>query len=179
MIRRLILLPVFFALTIVAAWPQAPGTDSAKSLKPGEVAQLGDGVSLRVTRASTSPFTTMKLKGEAVVVVLEFDAGKKSATISYKLSANTQATEVYLGNPKIAPRAVIEDFPSWGSDNDKEVDILDPAENGAVLLSFERKGTVSVLFDVPAGQAKSAQKFTLVLRMLKPSDEQHSFVVTL
>lgn len=182
MMRKLLFLTVVSVLAIQTAYSQSPSSDSAKTLKTGELVQLSESVTFRVTRAAKSPFTDVKLDGQAVVVVLDLDAGKKSATISYQLSANPTLSEIYLtaGAKKIAPHAVIEDFPSWGADNDKEIEILDPAENsGGVNLTFLRKGSVSLLFDVPAEQAKTPQKFSIKLRTIKPTGEQHSFVVPL
>lgn len=182
MIRKLLLLTAVFALAIHAAYSQSPAGDSARQLKTGEAVPLGDGLTLRVSKPTTSPFKDVKLKGTPVVVVLELEAGKKSATLSYKLSADPKLSELYLAGAaqRIAPLAVIEDFPSWGSDNDKEVEILDVADKvGGVMINFQRKGTVSLLFDVPAEQARSPQKFSIRLRTLKPTDEQHSFIVNL
>jgi hypothetical protein len=181
-IRRLLILTVVAGLAIQTAFSQSPGSDSVKPLKSGETVQLADGLSFKVTRIAKSPFTEVKLRGQAVVVVLDLDAGRKSATISYQLSANPKLSEIYLadGAQKIAPFAVIEDFPSWGSDNDKEVEILDPAEKAAgVNLNFEKKGSISLLFDVPLEQAKTPQKLSIKIRAVKPSDELHSFVVNL
>lgn len=181
MMRKLSILTVVTMVAIQTAYSQSPSGDSAKPLKMGELVQLSDGVTFRVTRAAKSPFTEVKLQGQAVVVVLDLDA-KKSATISYQLSANPKMSEIYLNNgaQKIAPLAIIEDFPSWGVDNDKEIEILDPTEkSGGVNLNFQRKGSVSLLFDVPAAQANAPQTLSIKLRAVKPTDEKHSFVVTL
>ena len=180
--RKLLFFTVMAVLAIPTAYSQSPGSDSPKPLKTGEVVQLSDGVTFKVSRAAKSPFTDVKLQGQALVIVLDLDAGKKSAAISYELSANPKLTEIYLsdGAQKIAPIAVIEDFPSWGADNDKEVEILDPTEkSGGVSLNFQRKGSVSLLFDVPAEQARTAQKLSIKVRAIKPTDEQHSFIVNL
>ena len=180
--RKMLFLTVVAVLAIQTAYSQSRSSDSPKLLKSGELVQISDGVTFRVTRATKSPFTSVKLGGQAVVVVLDLDAAKKSVTISYQLSANPKLSEVYLtdGAQKMAPSAVIEDFPSWGADNDKEIEILDPTEKvGGVNLSFQRKGSVSLLFDVPVEQAKALQKLSIKLRTIKPTDEQHSFLVTL
>lgn len=182
MIRRLLFLIVASALASQSAYSQGSGSDSPTTLKTGEQIQISDSVTLKVTRAAKSPFTDVKLRGQAVVVVLDLDAGKKNATISYQLSANPKLTEIYLtgGPQKIAPIAVVEDFASWGADNDKEIEVLDPTEkSGGVNLSFARKGTVSLLFDVPADQAGTPQKLSIKLRTIAPTEEQRSFVVTL
>jgi hypothetical protein len=182
MIRKLLFLSVVSVLAIQTAYSQSPGNDVPKPLKTGELVQLSDGVTFKVTRGAKSPFAGVKLQGQAVVVVLDLDAGKKSATISYQLSGNPKLSEVYLtdGAQKIAPVAVIEDFPSWGTDNDKEIEVLDPMEKaGGVNLNFQRKGSVSLLFDVPGDQTRTPQKLAIKLRAIKPTDEQHSFVVTL
>ncbi|MEK6287032.1 MAG: hypothetical protein AABO57_14935 [Acidobacteriota bacterium] len=180
--RRLLLLAAISALAIHAGYSQSRGTDDARQFKSGEVVQLSDGLTARITKSTMSHFAAVKVKGQPVVVLLELDAGKKSATLSYKLSADSKLSEVYLamGTQRIAPRAVIEDFPSWGADNDKEVEILDPADkSGSVVLTFERKGSLALLFDVPLDQAKTPQKFSIMLRTVLPKDEQHSFVVNL
>ncbi|MFY9556010.1 MAG: hypothetical protein WAV47_14970, partial [Blastocatellia bacterium] len=153
-----------------------------RQIKAGEVIQLSESLTTRVTRSATSHFTHVKTTGGRLVVVLDFDAGKKGASLSYRITADPKFSDVYLtiGTQKIAPRAVIEDFQSWGSDNDKEVEVLDPEDKaGGVLLTFERKGSVSLLFDVPLDQARTTQKFALRFRTLKPKDEQHSLVVSL
>ncbi|MFY9557726.1 MAG: hypothetical protein WAV47_23715, partial [Blastocatellia bacterium] len=158
MTRKLLLLAVLFGLTVDSAYPQSRSSDSTRQLKAGEVVQLSDSLTARVTRSATSPFTQIKTTGNQVVVVLDFDAGKKGATLSYKLTADPKFSDVYLtiGTQKIAPLAVIEDFRSWGSDNDKEVELLDPADkSGGVILTFEQKGSVSLLFDVPLDQART------------------------
>lgn len=182
MLSRFLLLAAVSALAIHAAYPQSRAADSARQLKAGELVQLSDNLTVRVMKSAKSPFTSVNVKGETVVVVLELEAGKKGATLSYRLSADPKLSDVYLasGAQRIAPRAVIEDFPSWGADNDKGVEIVDPAEKGgAVTLKFERKGSVSLLFDVPPEQARTPQQCSITLRTVKPKDEQHSFVVSL
>lgn len=182
MMRKLLFLTVVAALAINTGYSQSQKSDSPTTLKTGELTQLSDSVTFKVSRSAKSPFTGVKLEGQAVVIVLDLDAGKKSATISYQLSANPKLSEIYLtaGAKKIAPLAVIEDFPSWAADNDKEIEVLDPTEkSGGINLNFQRKGSISLLFDLPAEQAKTAQQFSIRIRTLKPTDEQHSFVVTL
>jgi len=177
----MLFLTLVTVLAIQTAYSQSARSDSPKLLKLGELVQLSDGVTFRVTRAAKSPFTSVKIGGQAVVVVLDLEA-RKSVTVSYQLSANPKLSEIYLtdGAQKMAPSAVIEDFPSWGADNDKEIEILDPLEKaGGVNLSFQRKGSVSLLFDVPVEQAKTLQKLSIKLRTIKPADEQRSFVVSL
>ncbi len=181
MMRKFLLLLAVFALAINVAYPQSRGADSARQVQAGEVVPFGESLFVRVMMA-TKPFAGVKVKGEAVVVVLEMDAGKSGATLFYKLSANPATTEVYLlsGAKKLAPCAVIEDFPSWGKDNDKEVDTLNPKETiGGVTLTFEQKGSIALLFDVPLEEAKTPKKLSVALRMVQPKDEQRSFVVTL
>jgi hypothetical protein len=181
MMRKLLLLVTVFALAINVAYPQSRSDDSARQVRAGEVVPFGESLFVRVMK-STKPFAGVKVKGEPVVVVLEMDAGKPGATLFYKLSADPATTEVYLlsGAKKLAPRAVIEDFPSWGKDNDKEVDMLDPKETiGGVTLTFQQKGSIALLFDVPLEEAKTPKKVSVALRMVQPKDEQRSFVVTL
>ena len=180
--KRLLLVVAVAALAAHAAYSQGHATGSTKQVKAGEVLQFGDSLTVRVTRSPMSQFSGVKLKGQPLVVVLDFESGKQGATLSYKLTADTRTSELYLasGAQRLAPLAVIEDFPSWGKDNDKEVEVLNPKEGGGgVILTFEQKGSISLLFDVPAEQAKAALKFSMTLRTVKPKDEQHSFVVSM
>src|SRR5215510_10217142 len=182
MIRRLVFLVVAGVITIQLGYAQGNSTDSAKQVKSGESLQLCEGVTLRVVKSPSPRFKSVKLKGEAVVVALNFDAGKKSATVFYKATGDANSSEVYLtnGTNKVAPRAVAEDFPSWGKDNDQEVEILDLRDKaGSETLTFTRTGSVFLLFDVPPEQSRGAQKLAITVRALKPADEQHSFVVSL
>jgi len=175
--RKILLLVVVLMLAIDVAYPQS----SASRVQAGEVVPFGESLFVKVVK-STKPFSDVKLKGEAFVVVLEMDAGKPGATLFYKLSADPATTELFLlsGEKKIAPRAVVEDFPSWGKDNDKEVDKLDPKDTiGGVTLSFQQKGSISLLFDVPLEDAKTPKKLSVALRVVEPKDEQRKFVVTL
>ena len=176
--KRLILLVAIAALSAPAVYPQSQGSVASRQGKAGDVIQLGTGLNLRATKSAKSPFTGVKLQGSPLVVVLEFDGGK-AASVSYKLTPDAKS-EVYLmsGAEKISPRAVIEDFASWGSDNDKEVEVLDPKDKvGIVTLNFAQKGTVSLLFDLSAEQAKAPQKISLIVRT--PKNESFSVVVNL
>jgi hypothetical protein len=180
--KRLLLVVAVAALAAHAAYSQGHATGSTRQVKAGEVLQFGDSLTVRVTRSPMSQFSGVKLKGQPLVVVLDFESGKQGATLSYKLTADTRTSELYLasGAQRLAPLAVIEDFPSWGKDNDKEVEVLNPKEGGGgVILTFGQKGSISLLFDVPAEQAKAALKFSMTLRTVKPKDEQHSFVVSM
>jgi hypothetical protein len=182
MIRKLFLFLSVATLSIQPVYPQTRAVESGRQIKAGEFALFGDTVRVKVTRSTKSPFTSYKLKGEPVVVVVELDGGKKGVTLSYNLTTDSRSSELSLltGAMRNAPRAVIEDFPSWGSDNDKEVEILDPAEtDGSVSLSFEGKGTLTLLFDIAAAQAKSPMRLSVKLRTLKPQEEEHSFIVNL
>jgi len=177
--KRLLLLAALAALTIQTAYTQTEVTN--KQIKSGESVQLSDNLTVRVMKAPAASFSKVKLKGEALVVVLELDA-KKSASVSYKVTSDPKLSDIYIasGGQRIAPRAVIEDFPSWGTDNDKDVEVLDPTDkSGRVTLTFDRKGSVSLLFDVPTDQAKTTKTFSMILRTLKPKDEQLSLVVDL
>jgi hypothetical protein len=179
--RKLLLLMAACAMASNVAYPQSPGADSARQVKAGEVVVIGSSLFVRVTK-STKSFGGVKVKGAAVVVDLEMDAGKLGATLYYKLTADPGSSGVYLvsGAQKLAPRAVIEDFPSWGTDNDKEVDTLDPKDSiGGVTLTFQQKGSISLLFDVPLEEAKTPKKLSVVIRMVQPKDDQRSFVATL
>lgn len=181
MMRKSLLLVVVCALAINVAYSQTRSGEKARQVQSGEVVPFGESLFVRVMK-STKPFAGVKVKGEPVVVVLEMVAGKKGATLFYKLSTNPATTEVYLlsGAQKIAPSAVIEDFPSWGTDNDKEVDTLDPKETmGGVTLTFQQKGSIALLFDVPLEDAKTPKKLSVAMRMVQPKDEQRSFVVSL
>lgn len=182
MMKRVLLVLTVFALAINVAYPQqVRSVDQVRQVRAGEVVPFGENLFVRVMK-STKSFAGVKVKGEPVAVVLEMDSGKLGATLFYKLTADPASTEVYMlsGAKKLAPRAVIEDFPSWGTDNDQEVDTLDPTETiGGVTLSFRQKGSIALLFDVPAEEAKVPKKLSVALRMVQPKDEQRSFVVTL
>jgi hypothetical protein len=150
-------------------------------IKAGQVVHLGDSLILKVSKLATSPFTGVAVKGEPIAVAIELDAGNKAVTVSYRASANLGSSELYLtsGASRLAPRAVIEDFPSWGTDNDKEIEVLDPKETGGTSVEFEGKGSISLLFDAPSPQAKSPKKLSITLRVVGPKEERHSLVVTI
>lgn len=181
MIKKLLFFVAVGMLTIHLANPQSQAADSVKEVKAGEALLLGDILLVKVTQSNKPAFAGVKVKGEPLVVVLELDGGKKGVTLSYNLSGDSRSSEVYLasGAQRSAPRAVIEDFPSWGSDNDKEVELLDPKGAGSSSLEFEGKGSISLLFDVPVAQAKGPKKLSIVLRTVQPKREQHSIVVNL
>lgn len=176
--KRLILFVAIAAISAPAVYPRGQASDTPRQVKAGEAIQLGVGLKMRVTKSTKSQFTGVKLQGSPLVVVLEFDGGK-GASVSYKLTPDAKS-ELYLlsGAQKIAPRAVIEDFPSWGTDNDKEIEVLDPKEIGSVTLNFAQKGSVSLLFDLSAEQVKSPQKVSLIVRTI-PQNERFSLVVNL
>ena len=177
MIRRALILAAVFALITQSGFAQNP----VRQAKAGEVVRLTEGLTVRVSKAVKSPFANVKVAGEPFVVVLELDAGLKDTGLSYQITADAKTSEVSLtnGNQRVAPRAVVEDFPSWGEDNDKEVEIISPQDKGAASISFRKTGSISILFDLPANQPAAARKLSLVLRTLKPAEEQHSLVVTL
>ena len=181
MIKRLFLFLAVAAL-IQPAYPQSQGAAPAKQIKAGEVVLFGDSFTVKVTQSAKSPFSNVKLKGDPFVVVIELDGGKKGVTLSYNLTADSRSSDVYLasGTLRNAPRAVMEDFPSWGSDNDKEIEVLDRNDtDGGVSLTFAGKGALSLLFELPAGQAKSPKKLSVSLRTTQPQSEAYSFVVNL
>jgi len=182
MMKGLIVVVGAALLTTQLGYAQGGSADPAKQAKAGESLLLCEGVTLRVVKSPSPRFKSVKLKGEAVVVALNFDAGKQNATLFYKATGNVNLSEVYLtdGTNKIAPRAVVEDFPSWGKDNDQEVEILDSKDkSGSETLTFSRAGSVFLLFDVPTERARGTQRVAITVRALKPADEQHSFVVSL
>jgi len=177
MIRRFVIFAAVFALITQSAFAQNP----VKQARAGEIVPLTEGLTVRVTKAVKSPFANVKVAGEPFVVVLELDAGLKETGLSYQITADAKTSEVSLtsGTQRVAPRAVVEDFPSWGEDNDKEVELIAPQDKGAASITFRKTGSISILFDLPAGQPASGRKLSLVLRTLKPAEEQHSIVVTL
>lgn len=178
--KRLLVLIAIAAISATATYSQSQATDAPRQVKAGEVVQLGNTLNLRVTKSAKSPFTGVKVQGTPLVVVLEFDS-TRNAAVSYMVTPGAKS-ELYLmsGAQKIAPLAVIENFPSWGEDNDKEIEVLNPKDSvGSVTLNFAQKGTVSLLFDLPAAQAKIPQKFSLMLQTIKPANEKYSFVVSL
>jgi hypothetical protein len=110
---------VLFICAVIVLTVQLTKIDNgvfAGQQRAGEVIPIGDTLFIKVNKATT-PFAGVKLNGEAFVAVLEMESGKKGATLFYKISANPDTSEIFLmsGTKKIAPRAVIEDFPSWGS----------------------------------------------------------------
>jgi hypothetical protein len=181
--KKLLLVVALAVVGANAAYSQGHSNDSARQVKAGEVMQFGDSFSVRVTRSLMPQFSGVKIKGQPLVVVLDLDSGKQGATLSYKLTTDPRTSDLYLAGraQRLAPVAVIEDFPSWGKDNDKEVEVLSVKEGGGggVILTFGQKGSISLLFDVPAEQAKAAMRFSMTLRTVKPKDEQHSFVVSI
>jgi hypothetical protein len=182
MIRQVMLLIVLAAFSVVSVYSQGHTSERARELAAGQQVRLSDTLAVKVTRATTNPFTGVKVKGEPVVVVLGLDAGKKNVTLFYKPTPELSTSELYLtvGNQKLVPRAVIEDFPSLGTDNDKEIEVLDPKEGtGGGTVEFEGQGSISLLFDVPASQSKAPKKLSGKLRVLKPTNEEHSFVAQL
>lgn len=178
--RLLTLLVALGAITAVDSRGQV--VTGFKQAKAGEVIQLAEGLTVRVSKPTTAQFTGVKLKGQPLVLTVQFDAGKQGVTLSYKATPDPKSSELYLTSAEqsIAPSAVLEDFPSWGSDNDKQVEVFGPKETGGrVVVTFAQQGSVSLLFDVSAEQAKAPQKFSMMFRTAKPKDEQHSFVVSL
>ena len=178
--KKLLLVVALAVVGAHAAYSQGHSNDSARQVKAGEVMQFGDSVSVRVTRSLMPQFSGVQIKGQPLVVVLDLDSGKQGATLSYKLTTDPRTSDLYLAGraQRLAPVAVIEDFPSWGKDNDKEVEVLGVKEGG-VILTFGQKGSISLLFDIPAEQAKATMRFSMTLRTVKPKDEQHSFVVSM
>jgi hypothetical protein len=173
---------VLFICAVIVLTVQLTKIDNgvfAGQQRAGEVIPIGDTLFIKVNKATT-PFAGVKLNGEAFVAVLEMESGKKGATLFYKISANPDTSEIFLmsGTKKIAPRAVIEDFPSWGQDNDKDIDTLDPKDTaGGTTLSFQQKGSVSILFDVPLEVARNPKKLSVALRMVQPKEDERTFVV--
>jgi hypothetical protein len=163
------------------ALSQKRSSDSPRQAKAGEVVRLDDGLTLKAARSDKSPFAGVKVKGEQFVVVLEIDAVKRPTTVFYAAGADSKSSAIYLtaGTQKVAPTAVMEDFPSWGADNDKEVEVLDPSEGaGGSTIEFEGKGYINLLFDVSPAQAKLPRKLTLELKTSKPAQQSYSVVVS-
>jgi hypothetical protein len=187
MINRLALLVFITATGLPSIYGQNRPVEAAKAdiprqVKAGEVIKLNESLAVKVSQSTTPSFAGVTVKGEPVVVVIELDAGKESVTFLYKLSPVSRSSEIYLssGGEKLAPRAVVEDFPSFGDDNDKEVEVLDPKGGSSPsTLEFEGKGSIFLLFDVPKGQAKAPKKFSAIIRTTKSKEEQHSLVVAL
>lgn len=173
---RTVLFAVALALVIEPASAQ-----TARQAKAGEILRLTDALTIKATTGTKALFPNVKLSGSPFVVVIELDAGAKEIALSYKVTADVKSSDIYLtsGNQRFAPRAVMEDFPSWGSDNDKEVELVEPHDGGAVSLSFKKAGSVSILFDLPVGQAATPKKLSVVVRTLKPSEQEHSLIVSL
>ncbi|HWC77901.1 MAG TPA: hypothetical protein VG778_10590 [Blastocatellia bacterium] len=178
---KLLLFIAVLGLSLQPAYTQDRAT-APRDVKPGEVVKISDSLSVKVSKSTAPVFPGVKVKGEALVVTLELIAAKKSATVSYSPSTDAKRSEISLtaGTLKLGPVAVVEDFPSWGKDNDKEVEVLDPKEtHSSSSVEFEQQGSVSFLFDIPAAQAKTAKKLTLKFRTTQPAPEQYSLTVVL
>jgi len=176
--KRLILFVAMAAILSPAVYSQGgQTTDSSRQVKSNEWIQLGKTINMRVIRGSKILFPGVKLKGSPIFALLEFDGGKNSS-VSYKLTPDAKS-DIYLmkGEQKIFPVAVMEDFPSWGEDNDKEVEVLTPKDIGDVTLNFGQKGSVSLLFDVSAEQMKPPLTFKLIVNSIRANQEKYSFVV--
>jgi len=180
--KRLVLILAITALATGSALTQTRTADLPRQVKGGDVVPLGDGLTIKVIQSSKSPFASVKIKGDPVVIALELDAVKKPISMSYKLSADSKTSDIYLtgGTTRIGPSAVVEDFPSWGKDNDKEVEVLDAkANSGGGTIDFEGKGSISLVFDVPPALGKASKKLSIIVRTLKPVDQLYSLVVNL
>jgi len=179
MINSLVLL-LYIAAAALFPFAQNKPAGSPREIKAGEVVPLDESLSIKVSQSTTTEFPGVKLKGNPVVVTIELDAGKNSVTFLYKLHPVARSSEIFLvsGGEKLTPRAVIEDFPSFGTDNEKEVEVVDPKGGSSpITLEFEGKGSISLLFDVPSSQAKTPKKFSAIIRTIKPKSEEHSLVV--
>lgn len=177
--KKFLLFVAIAAILAPAVYSQGQAADSPRQVKGGEWFQLGSTINLRVMRGSKVLFTGVKIQGSAIFALLEFEGGKGSS-VSYKLTPDAKS-DIYLtkGDQKIFPVAVMEDFPSWGADNDKDVEVLNPRESvGAVTLNFAQKGWVSLLFDVSAEQMKAPQIFKLIVNTIKANNTKYSFVVS-
>src|SRR5438093_448555 len=97
----------FLSIVTVAVLLAQPVFTETRQAKAGDVVALGDSVTIKVTTAAKSPFSGVKVSGEAFVVVLELDAGKKSARLGYKLSTDAAWSDIFLegGEKRLGPRA--------------------------------------------------------------------------
>jgi hypothetical protein len=184
MIKNLVkyqILAVTAAMLAQPVYPQTGTAGAPKEVKAGEVVSLGEMLSVKVVPAPGSAFASIKTKDDPVIIAIEVDAGKKSVTLAYNLSAESKSSDLYLsvGTNRYGPRATIEDFPSWGSDNDKEIETLGAKDDATgTSITFEGKGSVLLLFDVPKG-ASASRKVSLTLRVVRPKEATRSFVVSL
>jgi len=173
---------VAIAIITMPASSQTSTSDRPMSVRLGESVSITNDLSLKVTKSDPRLFSKIKVKGEPTVVVLELDSGKKGATFFYKAANDAKSSDVYVtvGASKLAPLAVVEDFPSWGADNDKEVEILEAGQgSGGDSVTFEGKGSISLLFDVPREQAKTPKKLAVTIQTTKPSERKVSIVASL
>src|SRR6185437_3793859 len=95
MMRKFLLFVSVVALTINVAYPQSKGGDSARQVKSSELVPIGETFFVKAAR-TTRVFEGVKVKSEPVVVALDMDAGKKGATLYYKLTADPGSSEIYL-----------------------------------------------------------------------------------
>jgi len=176
------MLTKFLSIGAAAMLLVQSGYSQSSQAKAGDLVSLSEGITIRVTKAAKSPFGSVKVKGEPLVVVLELDAGKKNARLGYKLGTDAAWSDIYLegGDKRFGPRAVVEDFSSWGNDNDKEVEVLDPKDKTVgASLQFRGKGSLYLLFDVPSEQARTQKKLTIVIETIESTAQEHTVVVTL
>lgn len=182
MMKEFLLCAAAMTLAVQAAPPQGRTPGSVRDVSAGEIYRAGSDLKVKVTRSAESPFKGVEVKGEALIAVLELDAGTKNVTLFYNVSADSRTSGLHLkaGTRRYAPRAVMEDFPSWGPDNDKEIEVLDPEDtDGDVTVQFKGKGYIYLLFDVPPARAAAAKKLSLDLRTGDASSLQHSYLVSL
>jgi hypothetical protein len=180
--KKFILFAALAALLAPAVYSQNP-TGAPVELKGDVWTPLGTTLKARFTRGWNGPklpTDAVKVKGNAMFAMIEFQA-TKSATVSYKTTPDDKS-DIYLvkDGQKIAPIAVMEDFPSWGEDNDKEVELLTSRNSpGSTTLNFSQTGWLNILFDVPLEQMKPPQNFKLMVRSLKANNQTYSFAVSL
>lgn len=177
--KKLILFVAIAAVLVPAVYSQGPAPDAPRQVKSGEWIPLGTAIKVRAARATKKSFNGVKLQGSPLEVVIEFES-VKNASIAYKVTPDAKS-DIYLlkGDQKIAPLAMVEDFPSWGADNDKEIEVLDSKDPGGVTLNFAQKGVVSLLFDLSPALSKEPQNFKLMVNGITANGAKYSFVVNL
>jgi hypothetical protein len=157
MLKRSLKLLLIMAFVIVqTTFAQERPRRASKEFKAREVISLGDAMTVKGAPGVRPLISGLKFKGESFVAVLDFNA-KKAAGIIYNLSIDPDTTGVALliGGKKYAPVATMDDFPSWGRDNDKEIEPLEKDDTeGSVSVRFDGRGSVSFFFDLPAGSGK-------------------------
>ena len=182
MVRRSLKFLLLMALIVHTTFAQERLRRVSKEFKAREVISLGETMTVKGASGARPLTSGLKIKGESFVAVLDFDAGKKAAGVTYNLSLDPENSGIWLliNGKKFSPVAVMDDFPSWGSNNDKEIEPIEKEDgDSSPSLRFEGRGSISFIFDLPAGSAKAPKKLSVSLQSTEPKLASHEFIVSL